>query len=372
MAKTKTYDMKTWPMLFKQCGKKVMEWEIWVEEQNDGTGIIYSRFGYTGGKKQTEQDHVKKGKNEGRKNATTPYQQAVLEAESEWKTKLSRKGYGETADASAAVRGISCMLAKTLKPKVAVDWATAFAQPKLDGFRCLATFGKKGVELRSRENQPFKFPHLSEQLALVMEQGETFDGELYSHDLTFSQISSAVKNKKKLDNILLVRFHAYDMVADWDFATRFERLRKALGQGMEHLDLVKTVKVRNKEDLAVVEQECLDEGYEGAMLRHSRAGYVNGKRADCLLKVKQFTDKEFVVVDAKPGRGKYDGMAIFTCKTEKGHDFDVLAPGTLPEKRAFWDNYKNYLGKKLTVKFFEYTTGDEPVPRFPIAKAFRD
>lgn len=363
----------TFPLLYKSVeGIRVLTWRIWVTETDRGTGVINVEYGYEPGRKRREKEEIREGKNIGRRNSTTPVEQAKLEAAARWKKQLTRKGYGETVGDSQSVRAASCMLAKSFKPGVKVDWSTAFAQPKLDGFRCLATFTPKGVVLKSRENLVLSIPHLAEQLAQVMERGEVFDGELYVHGMSFNKLASAVK--KKTDNTLIeqIRFNAYDTVRDWDFATRFERLRKAFSQGMEHLDLVKTVKVRNSDELGVVEKECLDDGYEGAMLRHSRKGYVNGKRADCLLKVKQFHDEEFEVFDAKSGRGSHEGMAIFSCKTKDGHEFDVTAPGTQEEKREYWKNWKNYIGKKLTVKFFEYTTGDEPVPRFPVAKAFRE
>lgn len=372
-AKAKRFDMQTWPMLYKSCDGKTMEWEIWTEEQSDGTGIVFVRFGYEGGKKRIEKKRITEGKKLGTKAETTPYQQSVLEAEAKWKMNLSRKGYGETVEASAVTRSASPMLAQTYKPKTAVDWGTAYAQPKLDGYRCLATFTPKGVMLRSRENLPINLPHIAQHLALVMERGETFDGELYAHDLKFEEISGICKRKKERhEKTDMIRFNAYDLLADWDYEARYRRIEQAVAQSTNYVDLVRTVKVRSREDLAVVEQECLAAGYEGAILRHTRKGYVAGKRAACLLKVKQFDDDEFKVVDVKEGRGTHAGAAIFTCVTPAGHEFDVTAPGKMPEKRAYWENHQQYLGKMLTVQYFEYTKTAEPLPRFPTAKAFKD
>jgi DNA ligase-1 len=108
------------------------------------------------------------------------------------------------------------------------------------------------------------------------------------------------------------------------------------------------------------------------MLRHGNAGYEAGKRSSHLLKVKTFMDGEFEVVDWKEGRGRYEGMPIFTCETEAGTHFDVLAHGTLEEKRALFRQASSCLGKMLTVKYQYFTKTDEPVPFLPVALGFRE
>lgn len=367
----KTIPKKTFPKLFKATvGGKVQEWEIWVEPGKGGTGIINTVFGLADGKKQHLKDEVKQGKNVGKKNETTPYQQAVLEAEAEWRKQLERKGYGLTADASAEVRSASPMLAQPFEKVKDIDWTTAFGQPKLDGFRMLALRTEDGLILKSRENKPIAtMQHIHEQLMGAMEPGQTLDGELYCHDLTFQQIASAVKKRSELSERIV--YNVYDMLSEDTFKRRFEAL-KGIVRGLPNVVDVQTIMVRTKDDLMVAQREFIDQGYEGAMLRHGRVGYEAGKRSKFLVKVKTFRDEEFTVVDAKEGRGTHAGMAIFLCETKEGATFEVTAPGTHDEKRAYWKNFKQYIGKLLTVKFFDYTTSEDgKVPRFPVALRFR-
>ncbi len=103
------------------------------------------------------------------------------------------------------------------------------------------------------------------------------------------------------------------------------------------------------------------------MLRHGREGYEAGKRSSSLLKVKLFADLDFPIVDVREGRGTHKGMAIFVCQTDKGHHFEVTAPGTHEEKRAAWEGRDKLIGKLVTVKYQRWTTTAEPVPYIPTA-----
>lgn len=71
--------------------KSVQEWSVFVE---DDTTIV--KYGKWGGKLQTKKT-VCEAKNANRSNATTPEQQAVLEAESKYRDQI-RKGYVENVE----------------------------------------------------------------------------------------------------------------------------------------------------------------------------------------------------------------------------------------------------------------------------------
>lgn len=378
---------KTFPMLLKAANGKVMEWEIWVVElASNGYGRIHVRFGYRGGEKQETQDIVSAGKNAGKKNATTPYAQACAEAESKWNKQKDRKGYGLTAEESAQIRGASPMLAQVYeKQSRRIEWGKAFAQPKLDGFRCLAHIGRdRSVKLLSRENQPLTaLVDLRDEIAELVktlsvpgadigEEGLALDGELYCHDMSLNQISSACKKKSALTD--RIAFHVYDaMLGKADFETRSLFVKDVTeAAASDRMVRVPTVKVRSETELMVAQQDFLGQQYEGAMLRHGSAPYEAGKRSSALLKVKTFQDAEFVVTDFKMGRGKYAEVPVFTCETADGHAFDVTAPGTMEEKKALGAAAKDKVGKKLTVKYQYFTKTDEPVPFLPVAVRFRD
>lgn len=393
---------REWPKLFKKTtGGKTQEWEVWVERTPDDHGRIHTKYGLQDGKKQEQTDVVEKGKNLGKRNATTAYQQACLEAEAEWKKQLERKGYGRDVEQSAATRAASPMLAHPLdKVKPAdIDWGNAYAQPKFDGFRCLAEKKAGKVTLRSREGKPIlTMPHVVEELERIMPDGLTIDGELYRHepfDKTgvpakpktddpdefyasqesktaqhFQDLASAIKKLGPLSP--QVQYHVYDQLADDGFWDRFQVAKSFLAASGKVVQWVETIPVADLDQLREYQAKCIHAGFEGCMLRHGTKAYDAGKRSKHLLKVKEFKDEEFEVVEVREGRGTHKGMAIFLCKTAKGATFEVTAPGGHWEKKQYWLQRKKCVGKPLTVKFFEYTGGDSPVPRFPVALRFRD
>ncbi len=373
--------VKKFPTLYKHTAKDGTQvWDISVETDK-GVAYLVVSHGLVAGKKQVEREPITKGKNVGKKNETTPLEQALAEAESRWAIKLSRKGYGQTVEESAAVRWASPMLALPYtKQYKKVDWQTAFAQPKLDGFRMMARLKKGKVEITSRENQPLSaLDHLKKILSSVEirrfsdENGDVvFDGEAYCHGMSLNDISSACK--KKSDLTKRIKFHVYDCVlGTHEFEGRNLFVRDFLeAAGSDSLVRVETVKVRSEGDLMLCQQQFVEQGFEGAMLRHGNVGYQAGRRSPHLLKVKTFEDAEFEVVDYKMGRGKYAGVPIFVCQTADGNMFDVTAPGTMEEKAALGATAKACVGKKLTVKYQYFTKTDEPVPFLPVAVRFRE
>lgn len=120
------------PTLYKTSSSgKVLQWTTWVEELSDGRGVIFTSWGYVGGAQQNAEDVVKTGKNAGKSNSTTAYEQACLEAQSQHVGKL-KKGY--VTDVQHAIEGkvdvaitggISPMLAKVYEDhKKKCKWPT--------------------------------------------------------------------------------------------------------------------------------------------------------------------------------------------------------------------------------------------------------
>lgn len=104
-------------------------WEISVDDT-----IITIRHGQVGGKIQEISEIIYAGKNIGKKNETTPEQQALLEAESKYNKQLD-KGY--TVDGSPPkVDTILPMLAHKFSEFSHKIVYPAYVQPKLDG--CLS------------------------------------------------------------------------------------------------------------------------------------------------------------------------------------------------------------------------------------------
>ena len=66
---------------------KVKQWGIEVKLNDDGTASIIKKYGQLDGKLIVNEKIITKGKNLGKKNATTPLTQAIADAQSAWNSK---------------------------------------------------------------------------------------------------------------------------------------------------------------------------------------------------------------------------------------------------------------------------------------------
>ena len=161
----------SFPTLYGKAstGKSKM-WSVKVTNDK-GAGAITTTHGYVGGKLQENTRLVTVGKNLGKKNETTPVQQAVSEAMSDWRKKTEAGGMVQTMPAADAVAGSKAAsdsesvkskpsAEKNAKaaanagvvphPMLAHDYNKrgkdikfpCYTQRKLDGVRCLAISGK--------------------------------------------------------------------------------------------------------------------------------------------------------------------------------------------------------------------------------------
>lgn len=375
--------MNTLPTLYKKTSTGAIEqWRIWVE----GADIV-TEYGHVGGKLQQTRETAK-GKNIGKKNETTPEVQAEKQAASEHATKLSRKGYVEDlskaqAGQNAGAGGIRPMLAKDFTDHGAKMEYPLYAQPKLDGIRCIAVVEDTGcVTLWSREQKPIvAVPRVAQAVAdLGLAPGTVLDGELYNHDLKddFETISSCVRKQYEApdEQQALIQYHIYDLPRDpknhpdAHFGDRATKLALMIPTDSSVLKLVETKLMNSHDQLIAYRKDCQARGYEGCMARALEA-YEEGKRSYYLQKLKEFLEDDFEIVSVKEGVGKMAGLAIFECKAANGNLFAVKLEGELENLRQYLVDENTWRGKKLTVKYFALTNKNK-VPRFPVGKAVRD
>ena len=76
---------------------KIKQWDIRVESDSNDVPVIIISNGYIDGKKKDSVKKVSSGKNVGRANETTPFEQACSEAQSKWQKQID-KGYCEDKD----------------------------------------------------------------------------------------------------------------------------------------------------------------------------------------------------------------------------------------------------------------------------------
>ena len=336
-------------------------------------------YGYQDGATTVNEKTITAGKNIGKKNETTPEQQATSEARSTWDKKKTG-GYAESLD-DAHVPGVADAAAvaahEAILPMLAHDYHKrgkdikfpCFVQPKLDGVRCIF---KNGV-LTSRQGKVFpNMDHITQDLKDV---DLVLDGELYSNTLNFQQFVGLVRKKKHNDAekqlLRQVKFHVYDCVNDKPFSERNESINNLFSKRMYAFsEPLLTEECKAKEDLKKFHDKYVAEGKEGLIIRNKDGLYQLAARSKDLQKYKEFEDAEYKVIGFTDGEGSEKGLVIWICETSAGKSFHVRPRGTHEARAEIFNEAKDYVGKSLTVRYQELT--EEGIPRFPVGIAFRD
>jgi len=367
------------PTLYKLSSKGALQsWQIQVE----GTTIV-TTHGQVGGALQVARDTITKGKNEGKKNATTPEQQALAEAEAKW-TKQLKKGYVQSEEAARAgevdaliTGGISPMLAHKFSEHADKITFPCYVQPKLDGHRCIAQVDMKGdVSLWTRTRKPIhSMPHIETAIAsLNLPRGTILDGELYSHTHKdqFSKLTSLIRGSTPKPEGEIVEYHVYDLASsEDDFSNRHTSLQFLLNMiGTGPLVLVQTEFANDEIDLEAAFRAYLAQGYEGAMARNADSKYEN-KRSFGLQKVKEFMEGDFTVVGIEEGRGKLAGhVGAFVFEAPNGEKFRAKMKGDTALLKTYFENPETVIGRLAEVHYFELS--EYGIPRFPVAHRFKE
>jgi DNA ligase-1 len=356
------------PTIYKKTKTgKVQEWTIEVK------GNQYRTIsGQTDGEKITNEWTDCDVKNAGRSNATTPEEQAIKEAEAKRKKKLE-SGYFESVKNINKTQYFEPMLAHKYEDHE-FNYPV-FSQPKLDGIRCIVTrdgmFSRNGKKIISA-------PHIRDNLEGFFRKHPhaILDGELYCDKLAnnFNKICSLVKRTKPSleeleESAETIEYWVYDapkigMSCESDaFINRFDLMRDALDNNIyKKIKVVTTLKVSSQEELDQAYEFYMDQGYEGQMVRLDRT-YEN-KRSKHLLKRKEFMDEEFIIESVVEGEGNRKGTAGYMLFKNK-HDkiFKSNIKGDFAYLAKLLKDKNRLVGKKATIKFFNYTPDD--VPRFP-------
>jgi DNA ligase-1 len=327
-----------------------------IEAGSDGFII---RHGVYDGSMQEKYEHVPCGKVN-----RTQEEQIELQMLSRINKQID-KGYVYSIEEALAKRATNAlglkkpMLAQTLD-KTEIDYSSAFVQRKYDGNRCIITNVDGTIQAYSRNGKPVdSIDHILDIIRLA--PGESIDGELYCHGESLQTIVSWIKRKQA--DTRKLKFHAYDYINHEPFEERFERLKTIANK---HVEIVPTYPVSTYEQMMEYFMQFRHEGYEGAIIRHTLAGYEDGKRSKSLVKVKAWQDDEFLVSDIIPSK---DGWARLVCIDAYGRHFTVTCHGDLGYKQHVLLNKDEFIGEMVTVEY-AYLTKDG-IPFHPVAKGWR-
>lgn len=401
------------PILYgKDKNNNIKTWYTYISKLPDDNYICYIEYGRLNGKCQQTSQIYRNGKNIGKSNQTTIYEQCVLETTKKWNDK-KKEGYIEnlvqeikeggeedkykqtqsiTQDSVVPVKEILNtnvylpMLANTFNlsnPKH-INKFPCFVQPKLDGVRCICYLNNTKDKVLSQSRTGNFFTSLSHITDSLFHNITTFptnnniilDGELYTNQLPFEELVGLVKQKNiKLDDVYkysFIKYHVYDIIIkNISFEIRNQILQSFVNYSKnDNICFVKTEEVSNIDEFKSAFNNYISDGYEGIMVRTKEGEYVCNYRSSDLLKYKQFVENEYKIVGFSEGTGRDSGTVIWICINENGDEFHVRPRGTIQNRKDMFNNGNSYIGKWLTVIYQELS--ERNIPRFPVGKCIRE
>ncbi|AGE53463.1 DNA ligase [Acanthocystis turfacea Chlorella virus GM0701.1] len=290
------------------------------------------------------------------------------------------------------------LLAASLK-KMSVDDLTfpVYTTPKLDGIRALKIDGT----LVSRTFKPVRNSAISEVLASLLPDGS--DGEILSGKTFQDSTSTVMTTDAGIGSD--TTFFWFDYVKDdpnKGYLDRIADMKTFIDQHPEmlkdnHVTIVPLIpkKIDTVEELNIFEKWCLDQGFEGVMVRNAGGKYKFGRSTEkeqILVKIKQFEDDEAVVIgvsalqtntnDKKLNQlgemrrtshqdGKIDLEMLGALDVDwNGIRFSIGTGFDRDTRVDLWKRRDGIVGR--TIKFKYFGQGIKTAPRFPVFLGFRD
>ena len=266
---------------------------------------------------------------------------------------------------------------------------------KLDGVRVITVVYPNGhVDQYSRNGKELvNFPHIKDQLAkhaAYFAEPVVLDGEVMS--ASFQDLMKMVHRKSdvKSDDAVL---NLFDMITLKEFQAGQGKYRQidrsvTLAAWYKHVaDHVPNVTVVGQElvDLREsagqarfrqINQEAVDGGYEGIMIKDPSAIY-ECKRSVAWLKLKPFIEVSLEVTDVEEGTGRNQGRlgALVCSGQDDGRDIIVnCGSGFTDDDRAtYWDHRSRLVGQIVEVRADAVTQNQDGTYslRFPRFLRFR-
>lgn len=347
---------------------------------------IFSETGLIHGKQTTKVKEVTKGKNIGRANETTPYEQAVSEAKSKYNDKLD-EGYksNDMCIIKYQYDFQMCVDTMLIKANTNADWNELpmlaepikkvkniafpiFMQPKLNGVRCICKLDdNEEIIFLSRGGKYYIMPHIKAHLKNYFRDFpyHVLDGELFTKGEPLGKIAGACRRESEDKDISWVEYHVYDMaVPNISQKGRHDKLETLFPYSQTEEDpiqLVQTVVAHDREQIKKFHDVWVSEGYEGAIGRDPDSPYLFGFRDKRLIKVKEFIDEEFQLIGCKVTEGKSIGDSfVFTLSNNTNNLVFHARPRGTREQKEEWYSNRDWLSKDATVRYQERTEDGLP------------
>jgi len=283
-------------------------------------------------------------------------------------------------------------LAKSFDEKTQkkVDWNDGWqVSRKLDGCRCICIIDNNGEpKFFSRSGKEFMtLDNLKPELRALNLSNMVFDGEICmldeNGDEDFQNIIKEIKRKDHtienpyywmFDFLTLKEFQ--DKTSLTTFNERINNLYNIVEDGHQFIGVLEQLDCDDEVFSRMMEMSK-EGGWEGLMLRKNTT--YKGKRSDEVLKVKQMYDEEYIVVGVENDiqRVIVDGEEVSELMLKniiiehKGNPVQVGSGFNHEQRRHYFQNPNEIIGKQVTIQYFEETTNMNGTNslRFPVIKA---
>ena len=282
---------------------------------------------------------------------------------------------------------------KSFRPEYGFDHMVA--SPKLDGIRCII---QDGVAL-SRSLKPIRNKHI--QFILGREEFNGLDGEIISGDPTADDVYRITNgNVMRSTGTPEFTFWIFDSIAYTDlcYENRLFEISHIDPTGIHpYIQTLKSTNIKTLKELHAYEEKCLNEGFEGVILRSPSAGYKHGRstaKERGLLKVKRFSDSEATILGMEEqmknnnekkvnelGRGQRSShkenkipkgtLGALVCKDKTtGIQFNIGSGFDDATRDQLWKYKDGLIGQ--AVKYKSFKIGVKDAPRHPVYLGMRD
>ena len=266
------------------------------------------------------------------------------------------------------------------------------ASPKLDGIRAVVLDG----QLVSRTLKPIPNDFIRNALSRPCLDG--LDGELIVGSPTdpdiYLKTNSAVMSKSGDPAFTYYVFDIHNMPAK--FSDRLAELAEQVGVD-SRIVILEHKTINSEAELIAYQEWCLEQGYEGVMLRRPSASYKYGRstlKEQTLVKLKVFEDGEATVLgmteemhnaneattnalghtersshkENKVGKGRMGTLVVRDLETNV--EFEIGTGFTAAHRQEFWDQAGAVVGRIVRYRYFAH--GVKTKPRHPVFAGFRD
>ncbi len=264
------------------------------------------------------------------------------------------------------------------------------ATPKLDGIRCLMINGKAV----SRKFKPIPNKHIRNTLEMSYCKSLQLDGEIMIEGRSFNDLSGDVRREEGRPDFYYAVFDFVLGGNDLPYKERIELLRVL--QLPAFCRKILPSYINDAKGLLAYEANCIQDGYEGVMVRSPNSPYKCGRSTmneGYLLKIKRFEDSEATIIDyeemmhnnnvaTKDAFGRTERsshqenlcgtgvLGTLICKTPAGVEFGIGTGYDAETRAKLWVERRNLIGKM--VKYKSQPSGAGEKPRFPVFIGFRD